>query len=234
MTGAASGREIRCSYESWLGVTFWPSNKYCETKRMDLSLKFETEKHSFSGSAEEKLEAETFEIARSPQLDFIPLDIITEFPNLSGIIIRSCKLPTVKSGLFKSELNKIKYLRLDRNEIKVIEPKAFEHLNKLKWISLQENNLQTLSNKLFKKNPDLKYISLYDSKIHSVHPSFFDGLPKLRVIDFRDNACSGDQIGCEYCPIVTQTDLQSKLKECFDNCKEGTTCHNSNIATASL
>jgi Leucine-rich repeat (LRR) protein len=127
-------------------------------------------------------------------------------------------LPTVKSGLFKAELNKIEYLFLVSNQIEVIEPKAFEHLNKLKWIALRANKIQTLSYRLFKNHPDLKYISLEHNQINAIHPNFFDGLSKLKQIDLAWNVCVRTNIGCKNCTI-TQEELKSGLQECFDNCK---------------
>jgi hypothetical protein len=230
VNGDAFGRLISCYYGTKGTNFFWPPHRTCYTSETDYSANFESEKHSFTSSKTgQGLGTETFEIHDSPHLDFIPLDVLTEFPELNGIIIKSCKLPTLKSGLFKSEFNKIEYLRLDMNEIEVIEPKAFEHLNKLKWISLEENNLQTLSYKIFKNNPDLKYVSLYDSKIHSIHPSFFDGLQKLKLMYFDDNICTNAVIGCKTC-VITQADLKSNLQKCFDNCKDGSDCNNAYLA----
>jgi hypothetical protein len=226
LTGAASGREIRCTYDTNPYFSIWPTFTYCVTRSIDYSAKFETEKHSFTGSPSKKSETKTFYIKNSDKLDFIPLDILTEFPDLNGLIIQDCNLPTVKSGLFKAELNNIEYLFLESNEIEVIEPKAFEHLNKLIWIVLRLNKIQTLSYRFLKNHPDLKYISLEHNQINAIHPNFFDGLPKLKVIDLVSNDCIHANIGCKNCTI-TQEDLKSGLKECFDNCKDGSVCNDS-------
>jgi hypothetical protein len=204
----------------------WPSFKYCFTDGVDYSAKFETEKHSFSGSASQKSEITAFEIRGSSQLDFIPLDILTEFPNLNGMIVYGSLLPVVRSGLFKTELQKIEYLHLGGNKIETIEANAFYYMIKLKWISLSWNSLKTLSDQLFKNNPDLIYIGLYDNQITSIHPDFFDGLEKLKLIEFRWNECFNGEIRCETC-LIGQAELKKKLQECFDNCLKGTVCHDS-------
>ncbi len=121
MTEGASGRELKCRYLKWTDFPFWPSNLYCEVIKINFSTNFEKVEHSFSGSASEKSAVETFKISISPKLDFIPLEILTEFPNLSGIVIRFCKLKTVKAGLFRAELNRIDYLWLVRYVILVID-----------------------------------------------------------------------------------------------------------------
>jgi hypothetical protein len=166
---------------------------------------------------------DAFWISRSTQLEFIPLDILTEFPNLSGLLIKYCYLPTVKSGLFKPELRKVVYLYLGQNRIEAIEPEAFQHLTELKWISLNGNILQTLSYKLFRNNPHLFYIDLRGNKINSIHPNFFDGLNKMKLIDLERNACITTKIGCETC-LVTRTELRGKLRGCFGNCANDTNC----------
>jgi Leucine-rich repeat (LRR) protein len=222
MTGAAFGRKLECAYATWADI-FWPSHKLCHTLAVDFSAKFETEKHSFSGNSFQKSETSVFQIHKSAQLDFIPLDILTEFPNLDGIVIWECNLPTVKAGLFRAEFKKIEFLHLQDNNIELIEPSAFQYLIKLKWVNLYKNNLQTLPYQIFRNNPDLIFISLSSNKISSIHPNFFDGLAKLKQISLIENLCIQTEIGCPTCSI-TQTALQGELKKCFDNCSQGTIC----------
>ncbi len=204
----------------------------CHTSSVDYSASFETEKHSFyiTGSSAQKPEINAFYIYGSAQVDFIPLDILSEFPNLNGLILYACDLPTLKSDLFKAELNKIQYLWLYKNKIESIEPQAFKFLTKLKWIGLNINKLQTLPYQIFKDNPDLIYISFEGNKINSIHPNFFDGLQKLKLIDFTENeGCINVEIGCETC-LITQSEIRGKLQGCFDNCSNGTTCYTSYLA----
>jgi hypothetical protein len=227
MTGAAFGRELEChTYSIYLDFTLWPSLKVCYTDHVDYSAKFESEKHSFSiiRSSAQKSEITAFYIYNSVQVDFIPLDILSEFLNINGLILVYCDLPTVKSGLFKAELQKIEFLNLGSNKVESIEPQAFQYLISLKWISLGDNNLQTLPHQIFKNNPDLFYIDLQQNKINSILPNFFDGLHKLKLVDFTEgNLCIDDQIGCKTC-LITQSELRGDLQDCFDNCSNDTTC----------
>jgi hypothetical protein len=185
MTGAAFGRQIQCAYYT-ASLTLWPNFKSCKTpQNTDFSAKFESEKHSFSltGSSVSKSEINTFYIEGdgSQKLDFIPLDILTEFPNLNGLYITGVNLTTLKSGLFKPDLQRIEYLFLP-GRIESIEPQAFQYLVNLKWIRLGYN-IQAFFYQFFKNNPDLIYIHFGKNKIASIHPSFFDGLNKLKLID---------------------------------------------------
>jgi hypothetical protein len=209
----------------------WPSLNRCFTSGVDYSAKFENEKHSFSltGTPAQKSEVNTFSISSSTHVDFIPLDILSEFPNLNALMIGSCNLPTLKSGLFKEELQKIQYLWLYRNKIEVIEPEAFKFLTRLNWIRLNGNNLKTLSYRVFQNNPDLIYIDLKNNQIKSIHPNFFDGLNKLKLIGFSENVCIDDNIGCETC-LITQSELREIPQGCFDHCSKGTFCLNSYLA----
>jgi hypothetical protein len=175
-------------------------------------------------------EINTFYIFASSQVDFIPLDILSEFPNLNGLMLERGNLPTLKSGLFKEELKKLEYLNLWGNGIESIEPEAFEFLIKLKWIQLSGNKLQSLPYRLFRNNLDLFYIELSGNKINSIHPNFFDGLQKLKLIDFTENeGCINVKIGCETC-LITQSEIRGKLQGCFDNCSNETTCYSSYLA----
>jgi hypothetical protein len=233
MTGAASGRQLQCTSETINDLTLWPSFKRCYTNQVDYSARFEKEKHSFyiTGSSVQKSEVNAFYIQSSAQVDYIPLDILSEFPNLNGLRISFCDLPIVKSGLFKEELQKLEYLDLATNKIESIEPEAFKFLIKLKWIRLGWNKLQTLPYRLFKNNPDIIFINFFNwNKINSIHPNFFDGLQKLKLIDFTLNeGCINGEIGYETC-LISQSDLKGKLQGCFDNCSNGTTCQSLYLA----
>jgi Leucine-rich repeat (LRR) protein len=226
MTGAAFGRELQFGY-GIRDFTLWTLHEFCITTGVDYSAKFEKEKHTFIGSPTQKSGAKSFEISRSPKIDFIPLDILTEFPNLNGIIINLSNLPVLKEGLFKPDFQKIELLNLEANNIETIEPNALQHLSKLKWIRLFDNNLKSLPYQVFKNNPDLIYIDLNENQLNSIHPKFFDGLLKLKLIelDFA-NLCIEENIGCETC-LIKQSDLKAKLQKCFDNCSDGTDCFNS-------
>ncbi len=215
LTGAAFGRELGCRYNTWTD-TLRSSYKYCATEGIDFSAKFETEKHSFSSSSSEKIETTAFGIQYSPQVDFIPLEIFKEFPNLRGLTILDSNLSTLKTGLFKAEFKEIEYLELHYNNIETIEPEAFQYLVKLQWISLFRNNLQTLPDRLFENNPDLIYIDLAGNKINSIVPNFFDGLEKLKLVEFKENLCIDEDIGCETC-LITQSDLKEKLQNCYNS-----------------
>jgi hypothetical protein len=224
MAGDAFEREIECIYMTSSTYPLWPLVHCCFSSRsIDYTEFFKTAKHSVDGDEFDKRETKMFMISRAT-IDFIPLEILTEFPNLNGIYFDRCWQPTVKSGLFTAEFRNIEFLHLGENNINLIEPEAFQHLVKLKWISLQWNDLKTLSHKLFRNNTDLIYINLKGNGINSIHPSFFDGLSKLKLVDFRENLCTRDQIGCKTC-LITQADLQNKLKKCFDNCLSGSDCH---------
>jgi hypothetical protein len=228
MTGAAFGRQISCAYWTSSSYTLWPNLISCYTPyNTDFSAYYESEKHSFyiTGSSVSKSSINTFYIYGSNKLDFIPLDILTEFPNLNGLFIDGVNLPTVKIGLFKPELQKIEYLYL-QGTIETIEPQAFQYLINLKWVRLYGSNIQTLPYQLFKNNPDLIYI-LLGGKINSIHSNSFDGLNKLKLVDFSSNVgCIKGKIGCETC-LITHSDLRGKLQGCFDNCSNGTACHTS-------
>jgi hypothetical protein len=230
MTGDAFGRQLECTYQTWSEITLWPSIKSCNTNGVDYSARFQSEKHSFSftGSSVSKSEINSFYIWASAKVDFIPRDILTEFPNLVGLVVQGCDLQTLKTGLFRPELQRIENLALRSNKIEFIEAQAFQYLVKLKWIDVGNNELATLSYQIFGNNPDLIYIRLNSNKIASIYPNFFDRLQKLKLVDFTEqNICINDKIGCETCS-VTQSDLKNKLQGCFDNyCGSDTICQNS-------
>jgi Leucine-rich repeat (LRR) protein len=221
LIGADLERKLNCYYDTTDSYTLWPSNARSTTNQIDFSADFESDNHNFTGTPEEKSEVKTFRIRRSLNFDFIPLEILSEFPNLNGLAVEFSKLPTLKAGLFKPELEKLEYLHLGYNEVEVIEPKAFQYLVKLKFISFYENKLKALPHRLFKNNPDLVYINFEENQINSIHPNFFDGLASLKMVEFGSrNLCIRINVGCGNCSDI-QSDLKTELKKCFgDNEKD--------------
>jgi hypothetical protein len=131
----------------------WPRFNQCELNSIDLSESFKTVEHSFSGTSAQKSEATVVNFARPSRIDFLPKEILNDFPQLNGIIIENCKTFTiVKNGFFTDDdFGAIQYLYLDRNKIETVEDNAFQHLPKLKWISLDQNQLRTLPHQNLQK-----------------------------------------------------------------------------------
>jgi Leucine-rich repeat (LRR) protein len=214
MVWSVSGRELKCSYDTFWTLPVWTRHSYCKINSIDFSASQQSEKHAFSGSSSEKAEAKTLFIHNSPNLDFIPIDAIQEFPKLNGLFLKSCNLQSVKSGLFTSDFEAIELLYLGQNKIKSIEETAFEHLVKLKWISLEFNKIQSLPVRIFKSNLQLNYINFKSNEIHSISNKFFDGLKQMKIVRFDKNQCVNATIGCETCTI-SDSALNTDLITCF-------------------
>jgi hypothetical protein len=203
----------------------WPTHTRCKVSSVDLSASFRGQEHSFSGTSAQKLAATVVFFYESPNVDFLPKEILSEFPHLNGILIFGSNLPTVKNNLFTSDFKKLQFLSLGANKIQTIEPDAFQHLVNLKWIGLWSNQIQTLPFQLFKKNPDLFYINLYGNNINSISSDFFKNLNKLKYVDFGRNLCINKDFGCSSSTCsVTQYELNSALSTCYSNCKNNMEC----------
>jgi hypothetical protein len=229
ITGDALAREVNCIYSAWVSTLF-PHAKRCITNHVDFSSYFESEKHFFSGTATQKYELKMFQINHTPKIDFIPLDILEQYPNLNGLLFHFTKIPIIKPGFFKSEFHKIEYLFLRNNDLEIVEPNALENLENLVWISIGWNKLQTLSYKLFDKNPKLNYIDLRHNKINAIQSNFFDGLNNLMMIEFAGNPCNrGGNAGCPTCRVY-QSDINKKFQTCFAACSYNTICQTSYVS----
>jgi hypothetical protein len=177
---SALGRELVCAYDYNYGsYALWPPFKLCKLSSVDLSESHKTMDHSFSGTPEQKSATTVLEFNRSPNIEFLPKEISTEFPNLNGVIIENCNLPTVKNDLFTKDFSAIQYLFLQSNKIETVEANAFQHLTKLRWIHLADNPLHKLPFQIFKNNLELIVIWFPNNKISSITPDFFKNLDKV-------------------------------------------------------
>jgi hypothetical protein len=214
------GRELTCRYGRDSGYSLWPSFDQCQIRLVDLSKRYKTLEYSFTGTSAEK-SATTVVWFQSPsQIDFIPKEMLNDFPRLNGLRIQDCQTLTIfRDNFFSEDFGVIQYLNLYGNQIETVEANAFQHLPKLNWIGLHYNQLSSLPHQLFKNNPDLILIWLDQNKINSMTPDFFKNLSKLQHVDFGDCPCIDQVFGCRSgsC-LVSQEELDSAFSTCFDNC----------------
>jgi hypothetical protein len=220
--GVITGRKLECSYSTF-SLAFWSEFYQCSLSKVDLSKSFQTQIHSFSGSSSQKSEATTVLFDGSAQIDFIPKQILKEFPNLNGLIFSHCNLPVLKNELFSEEFVVLEYLDLKSSQILSIEPFAFEHLKNLKRLSLLWNKIQSLPFNLFQNNPKLIYLNFGANQINSISPNLLKNLNQLKRVDFWHNRCVSREFGCQTCSI-SQSDLNSHLSICFQNCLKDPDC----------
>jgi Leucine-rich repeat (LRR) protein len=182
--------------------------------------------HSFSGTAEQKSAASVVHFERPPRIDFLPKQMLNDFPQLNGISIGGCQtLKTVKDNLFTEDFGAIQYLGLWYSQISTIEPNAFQHLPNLKWINLETNQIRSLPQQIFKNNPELIAIWLGKNKIELITPDFFKNLSKLQYIGFSGNPCRSKGFGCASGSCsVTQSEVDTGLAPCYNSCVDNEEC----------
>jgi Leucine-rich repeat (LRR) protein len=202
----------------------WPTFHQCYLSEVDFSKSYESEIHSFSGSSSQKSQATVVYFFESSKFDFIPKEIPKEFPNLNGLIFLYCNLTVLKNEFFSEDfVVALEYLDLGRNQIVSIEPSAFQNLKNLKHLNLQENKIQSLFFNLFQNNLKLIYLNFWKNQINSISPNLLKNLNQLKQVDFQYNQCVDQSFACSSCPI-SQSDLDSGLSLCFQNCLKDPDC----------
>ncbi len=202
----------------------WPRFQQCYLKNIDFSQSYQSQVHSFTGSSSQKSQATVVHFEYSSKIDFIPKQILEEFPNLNGLIFSSSNLPVLKNEFFSAEFVVLEYLGLWSNQIASIEPLAFQNLKNLKWLRLWDNKIQSLPFNLFQNNPKLIYLNFYANQINSINPNLLKNLNQLKRVDFRYNRCVSQEFGCDTCSPISQSALDSGLSTCFQNCLKDPEC----------
>jgi hypothetical protein len=192
-----------------------------------MSENFREQFHTFSGTSAQKLAATAVYFLSLPNIDFLPKEILTEFPLLNAIMIHNClTFTTIKNDFFTNNFSSLQYLWLPGNKIATIEANAFQYLVKLRWIRLYGNQIQSLSFQIFQNNPELFYIDLQNNKINAIDLKFFKSLKKLNFVRLTgSNLCISKDFGCASgsC-LVTQEDLDKDLATCHSNCLKDLEC----------
>jgi hypothetical protein len=74
--------QLICDYGTD-SYTHWPAFKYCQIKSQNFPLSDKNKAFSFSGSESQKQETTVVDFYGSSIIEFIPLQIFSEFPNLN-------------------------------------------------------------------------------------------------------------------------------------------------------
>ncbi len=205
-----------------------PSYTICHVSDIDLTKKLEEEKFIFSGSEEQKKSLQNITAVGFNgilKIDFIPLQILEEFPNLNGLSIAETDMYIIRDSLFTVEHSMIEYLSITYTKLELIEENAFQHLKNLKWISLKFNNIKSLSRKFFAHNPQLEFMDFNANPIKMIDPQTFTNLKELKVISFTGNnyCIKQRKFGCEhnrgFCtvdePLLDHKQLNDELQSCY-------------------
>lgn len=212
---SCSSRDLKCDFETISNLYLWPIFVECQVDDIDLSLQYKKDVLIFADTVEEKNKTDIFKFYRSPQVDYIPLEILREFPNLNGFRIWS-NIPILKDDLFSNEFEIIEYLDLNWCQLRTIQRNVFQFLIKLKYIDLNGNFIQTLQENIFENNQRLEYVGLWRNKITFIDPKFFYNLKTLKKVDLKENDCIDEEFVCEDCVLDNQL-LKRKFLKCFSN-----------------
>ena len=98
------------------------------------------------------------------QLDSMPSNVATFFPNIEIIVCASC-------GLWY---------------IDAVDLEQYQHLT---YLLLNNNHFTTLPGDLLKYSPNIVDLHLSGNEISSIGEGFFDAVPKLDTLDFSGNPC---------------------------------------------
>jgi hypothetical protein len=100
LSSLVSGRELECSYDTYSDYSshLWATFNQCKIKSVNLSETFRNDEHSFSGTAEQKSAITVVYFYFPSEIDFLPKEILNDFPQLNGLMIRGCQsFKTVKN-----------------------------------------------------------------------------------------------------------------------------------------
>lgn len=84
-------------------------------------------------------------------------------------------------------LKELKYIWLNNNGIKIVDPEVFCVAVQLRLLDLRNNKLTSIQHVLFRCLKELKYLYLNNNTITFIDVSLFENNTKLSVVDLSDN-----------------------------------------------
>lgn len=106
--------------------------------------------------------------------------------NLILLRLHNCHLNELNFEMFES-LTKLKFLYLDKNNIKIIPPFVFFGVPNLEILSLSKNHLLDINVSDLSGLLNLSYLDLSNNNFSQLSQLSFPPFPKLNLADFRNN-----------------------------------------------
>lgn len=82
---------------------------------------------------------------------------------------------------------KLKYLNMEYNEIKDIQPDTFNYITLIEELFLGHNSLEKLNDKMLIKLKQLRILNLSGNFINELIPGVFGGIDSIQSIDISNN-----------------------------------------------
>ncbi len=192
--------------------------KFCLIENTELTDDTRDAEFTFVGSDVNKHETTGVFFSTCFDVDFVPSQMFKEFPSIEILRIKFSYIGIFRNTVLTPEFDKIKYLMLSHNQIKAIEPDAFQHLTKLKFIDLSFNKIEALKSNIFKKNRRLESILLNNNQFKMLNTNLFHNLVKLVNLNFERNDCANKINAYEF------KQLKRELSTCYENCESDEEC----------
>ncbi len=153
------------------------------------------------------------------QIEFIPSQVMRQFPKVDGIKIHKSNFHLIDSSMFKG-VKLIKHLEFFDCNITEIDQNALADLENLEVIIFWKGILRNLTTNIFWNNKRLRKIVFTQNYIEIIHPTFFDGLNDIMEVNLEANVCINERFY-----IKTSIDyMKHRLEHCFDNCRKNYEC----------
>lgn len=140
---------------------------------------------NFSLDIERNLKVKGFMANNNKNLEFLPVDVGEDFPNLLAYSASRCCLKGLVYSNFKG-MTSLQHLDLQHNKIESIESKNFHDLKSLRYLKLSFNKINRISNDSFESLVKLEELHLENNQLQFI--SFhIDSLVKLKIFDASEN-----------------------------------------------
>jgi Leucine-rich repeat (LRR) protein len=219
LTGNASNQSILDCDVGTAKYQHLSEFSYCGVSKVDLTADAVDRKYIFNVTNNDINSIRAVSFLRCNQVEFIPKEVLQQFPSLNGLEFWWSTIPVLRSSFFTEEFVNIEHLYFQGNRITAIESEVFKFLTKLKWVDLGRNEIQQVNENIFNDNKQLEFVSFHGNSIESMNEKLFNDLTQLKFVDLRANECTDELFGCledERCFTSTSL-LKTKLQLCSSN-----------------
>lgn len=145
---------------------------------------------------------------------FLPFKMFAILPNLEKFAVVDSKLSELQQNDFKG-LTKLDEIKIERNNISLIEKGVFDEIPQLKNLHLANNNIKSLPENVFAKLTRLEILNLTANKIAIFSANFLPTRPAIKEIYLQHNEL--EIIDAKIIKLLRRVDLiDLKNNPCID------------------
>ncbi|CRK98132.1 CLUMA_CG011500, isoform A [Clunio marinus] len=156
----------------------------------------------------------TLILMKNTDLEVIGEKSFVELENLKILSLNYNNVKKIHRSAFRDLVN-LEKIEMVYNYLETLDDDIFANNVNLKLVLLYNNQLKAISGQLFSRNSNIESLQLQNNIITQIEKGFYKNMTKLTRIDLSSNLCISENI--QLTRFIQWSSHQYKFKDCYNN-----------------